>query len=147
MSKNILAVAVGVVVCVVVVWLSASIQGGQKTYELQPQLTIPEYRTDIVRVIDAYERLMERYMDLTEGNLIRISTDIKAAEKKLDSIDSKLTELSVRTARIEKALGIEKTQKPSASAGTSLPPYKQELNARSSTLDIRREMLPPQDQR
>jgi len=89
-----------------VVWFSRSIQGGQKTYEVRPQITIPEYRTDAARAIDAYERLMERYMDLTERNLVRIQTNLGSVVRKLDSIDSKLSELSARMARIEKALGV-----------------------------------------
>jgi len=110
-NKNLLAVAAGIIVCVAVVWFSSSIQGSQKTYELHPQVTIPPYRTDTTRVIDAYERLMERYMDLTERNLTKIGIELKAAAKTLDSIDSKLTELSARTARIEQALGIEQANK------------------------------------
>jgi hypothetical protein len=92
-----------------VVWLSTSIQGSTKTYEVQPRVTIPEYRTDAARAIDAYERLMERYMDLTERNQINFDRDIQEMNKKLDSIDSKLTELSERIIRIEKALGIKQT--------------------------------------
>jgi hypothetical protein len=139
MSKNVLAVAAAVVICVVAVWFSTSIQGSQKTYELEPRLTIPTYKTDVARVVDAYERLMERYMDLTDRNLAGISTELKAAAKKLDSIDSKLTELSTRTVRIEKALGIEQTTKPPASTGASLPPYILGLDTQSSIFDSRRE--------
>jgi len=90
----------------VLVWLSTSIQGGEKTYEVRPQITLPEYRTDTARAIDAYERLMDRYMGLTERNLTGIGTGLKGVVKKLDSIDAKLAELSTRMARIEKALAI-----------------------------------------
>ena len=111
-NKSLLAVAAGLGCCVVLVWLSTSIQGGEKTYEVQPQISIPEYRTDAARAIDAYERLMERYMDLTEGNLIRIGTDIQGVVRTLDSIDYKLTQLSTRIAAIEKALGLEQPTVP-----------------------------------
>ena len=111
-SRNLLAVAAGLVCCVVLVWLSTSIQGGEKTYEVRPQITLPEYRTDTARAIDAYERLMDRYMGLTERNLTGIGTGLKGVVKKLDSIDAKLTELSTRMARIEKALGIEEPKRP-----------------------------------
>ena len=110
-NRNLLAVVAGLVACIIVVWLSTSIHGSDKTYELQPQLTVPEYRTDIVRVIDAYERLMERYMDLTERNLTTVGADLRGVVIKLDSIDGRLTELSARIARIEKALGIEQPEK------------------------------------
>jgi hypothetical protein len=94
------------------VWFSASIQGDQRTYEIRPQITIPEYRTDAARAIDAYERLMERHMDLTEANLIRLDSNLKSVAKSLDSIDKTLMELSGRIARIEKALGIEQPKTP-----------------------------------
>ena len=109
-NRNILAVFVVIIICSVVVWLSATIQGGQKTYEIQPHLTIPEYKTDLARVMDAYERLMERYMDLTERNQSTVGTDLKYVVTTLDSIDGRLTEFSARIARIETALGIEQTR-------------------------------------
>lgn len=111
-NKNLLVVGAAVVCCITVVWFSTSIQGNPKTYELQPRISVPEYRTDAVRAIDAYERLMERYMDLTERNSIRIDADLKEVIKKLRTIDDKLTELSARIARIEETLGIEQPKPP-----------------------------------
>jgi hypothetical protein len=111
-TRNLLVVAAGLICCVVVVWLSTSIQGGEKTYEVRPQITLPEYRTDAARAIDAYERLMDRYMGLTERNLTRFGTGLKGVVKKLDSIDAKLTELTARMARIERAFGIEEPRRP-----------------------------------
>lgn len=110
-KKHLLAVAAGLVCCAAVVWFSTSIQGGEKIYEVQPQITtLPEYRTDAARAIDAYERLMERYMDLMEMNVIRIGMDVQGFAKRLDSIDGKLAELSKGMTRIEKALGIEQPE-------------------------------------
>lgn len=106
-KKNLLAVGAGLACCAAVVWFSSSIQGGEKIYEVQPQVTLPEYRTDAARAIDAYERLMERYMDLMEMNVIRIGMDVQGFGTRLDSIDGKLVEVSARLSRIEKALGIE----------------------------------------
>ena len=130
-NKNLLAVAAGLVCCVMVVWFSRSIQGGEKSYEIQPRITIPEYRTDAARAIDAYERLMERYMDMTERNLTGIGTNIRGVVKKLDSIDAKLTKLSARMARIEKALGIEQpklpTRKKPEHKGTQKKVHKESL--------------------
>jgi len=114
-NKKLLAVAAVIVCCVIAVWFSKSIHGSQNTYELRPQITIPEHRTDITRVVDAYERLMERYMDLTERNSASMSTDIKSIAVSLDSINGRLAELSARTARIERAFGI---QQPASSAET-----------------------------
>jgi hypothetical protein len=110
--KNLLVVTAGLACCIVVVWLSTLSEGGEKTYELRPEVMLPEYRTDTARAIDAYERLMERYMDLTEMNMVRIGMDVQAFGRKLDSIDSKLVELLTRISRIERALGIEEPKKP-----------------------------------
>ena len=111
-SKSLLVVVAGLACCVVGLWFSTSIHGIERTYEVQPQITIPEYRTDAARAIDAYERLMERYMDLTEGNLIRMGVDIQEIAKKLDSIDTMLKGLSAGMVRVEKALGVECPKPP-----------------------------------
>jgi hypothetical protein len=112
-KKKLLVVSAGLACCAVVVWFSTSIQGVEKTYEIQPHVTLPEYRTDAARAIDAYERLMERYMDLTEMNMIRVGMDVQDFGRRLDSIDNKLAEICARLSRIEKALDIEQP-KPEA---------------------------------
>lgn len=111
-NRNKLVVLVVIIVCSVLVWLSASIEGGQKTYEIHPNIAMPEYKTDLTRITDAYERLMERYLDLTERNLSTFGTDLNYVATKLDSIDSQLIEMTARIARIEAALGIEQPKSP-----------------------------------
>jgi hypothetical protein len=133
-NKKLLAVGAVVVCCITVVWFSTSIQGGSKTYELRPHISVPEYRTDAVRAIDAYERLMERYMNLTERNSIRVSADLKEIIKKLYSIDNKLTKLSARIARIEKTFGIEQAE----------PPAKIKPQTKATDNKAHNESLPPQ---
>lgn len=110
-NKKLLAVGSAVACCLAVAWFSRPIRGVEKTYEIRPHV-IPQYKTDAARAIDAYERLMDRHMNLTEKNLLRVGTDVQGIAKKLDSIDRKLTELSGRIARIEKALGIEPPKFP-----------------------------------
>jgi Na+/phosphate symporter len=111
-NRNTLAILVVIIVCSVLVWLSASIEGSQKTYEIHPNIAMPEYKTDLTRITDAYERLMERYMNLTERNLSAFGTDLNYVATKLDSIDGQLIEMSARIARIETALGIEQPKSP-----------------------------------
>lgn len=106
-KKNLLILTAALFAGVVVVWSFTSIQGSQRTYEVQPRITMPEYGTGSGRVLDAYERLMDRYMDLVEKNLKDIEADFKKTAAQIDSIDVKLTELCERTARIEISLGIE----------------------------------------
>jgi len=118
-NKKLLAVAAAIVCCVIAVWSSTSIHGSQSTYELRPQIAIPEHKTDITRVVDAYERLMERYMDLTDRNSALMSTDIKSIAASLDSINASLAELSARTARIEQALGIQQPVSPDGTVNRS----------------------------
>ncbi|HDZ69445.1 MAG TPA: hypothetical protein ENH43_03395 [Phycisphaerales bacterium] len=124
MNRNLLAVGAGLIICVVVVWFSTSIQGDERTYEIRPQVAVPYGYTptlDTSRVVDAYERLVQRYMDLTERNLTGISTDVQGIVKRLDSIDARLTELSARMSRIEKALGIEEPKNPSGKKPNKKP--------------------------
>ena len=102
-NKTVLAGAVIGACCVVAAWLSTSIHGGQNTYELRPQISVQEHRTDIVRVIDAYERLMDRYLNLTERQSAMVAADIENIAVRLDSIDGALAQLLARTARMEKA--------------------------------------------
>ncbi len=114
-NRNLLVVVTVLIVCMVVVWFSTSIQGDERTYEIRPQVAVPYGYTptlDTSRIVDAYERLVQRYMDLTERNLTGISTNVQDIAKRLDSIDAGLTELSLRMSRIEKALGIEKSKSP-----------------------------------
>ncbi len=106
-KKNLLIITAAVFAGVVVVWSFTSTQGSQRTYEVHPQITMSGYRSDAVRALDAYERLMDRYMALVEKNLNDIETDFKKTAAQIDSIDTRLSELCERTARIEKALGIE----------------------------------------
>ena len=110
-NRKLLVVGAGFAACVIMVWFCTLSQGSEKKYEVRPYITVPEYRTDTARAIDAYERLMERFMTLAEKNLGRIDTDVQGITKQLNSINRKLTELSTRMARIEKALGIEQPKK------------------------------------
>ncbi len=107
LSKRFVALAIVLIASVVLVWFSTSIRGRETTYEVRPQISVPEYRTDAARAIDAYERLMERYMDLTEKHLSWRDGSSRVVVEKLMRIDTKLSELSERIAGIERALGID----------------------------------------
>jgi hypothetical protein len=131
-NKNLLTVTTGVVVCIIVIWLSRSIQGGGKTYEIQPHIALPGYRADAVHTIDAYERLMDRYMGLTERNLDRIETNQGAVLRRLDSIDRKLGELSAKMSRIERAIG----------AGAAKPPIKKKSRPKSPETKVHKKQSP-----
>ena len=118
-SRNLLAVAAVIVICLVAARIGKSIPDKNKTYEFDQWITTPQYQTDAARAIDAYERLMERYMDLAEGHLLQAGADCQAVAVKLGSLDSRLTEISDRLTRIEKSLGIDPNGNPVSSSKLS----------------------------
>ncbi|MDD5010633.1 MAG: hypothetical protein PHQ00_00745 [Phycisphaerae bacterium] len=112
--KNLLAVSIVLIICLIVIAFSDSIHGSEKKYRIEPEITLPEYQNDLGRVINAYERMMDRLMDINEKNSAGIDTEVKKITKRLASIDRRLTELSQKTARIEKALNIDTSKKMDA---------------------------------
>jgi hypothetical protein len=113
-KKNLLIIGVVIIVCLAVTRFAMPLQdrhyGFGGSYLVDTEITTPEYQTDTSRVINAYERLMDKYMDLAETHA---AADCQSASQKLESIDVKLSDLSVRLSRIEKALGIDpNSQKP-----------------------------------
>ena len=112
-NKHLLIATIIIIFSIIFLFAFTSIQGSSRTYDVKPQINIPEYRSDANRAIDAYERLMERYMDLVEKCISDIDKDYETTNNKLDSIDEKLAYLSARIQRIEDALGVEQPIKPS----------------------------------
>ncbi len=115
--KKLIFICSAAVICTLIVWFSPATGGKEKVYEIRPEVTLPEYRTDAARAIDAYERLMERYMNLTAGNFTRLGSDSRAILSKLDAVEAKLDELSERIARIETELGIEEPKPTDSDVG------------------------------
>lgn len=94
-----------IVFCLVIVCLSTSVGQDRKSYEVPAQIYgVPAWRSDAAHAVDAYERLMLRYTDLTEKNLVGMTADLDTLARKLDTIDAKLTALDARLARIEQLL-------------------------------------------
>ena len=105
-NRNLLVAGAVILVCLAVGTLATSIPGREKSYEVEVTNS-PEYKTDAARAIDAYERLMDRYMGLSEQLILQAGSNCQAVSAKLDLLDSRITELSARLAGIEKALGIK----------------------------------------
>ncbi len=113
-------------------------RGKDTVYELHPQIILPEYGTDTGYSVDTYQRLMDSYMSIMGDNLASLRGDMRNVFRKLDSIDSKLDELSQRMRKIENALGIEPpalqetgtTQK--ATAGKKSPDNQIKTNTESN---------------
>ena len=122
-KKNLFGIGLLVLVVVILTGGAMSLFGAEdKTYEIHPEVALGPYQTDTMRIMDAYERLMDRYMNLVEVNLQEMSRGNQGALKKLESIEAKLDALGMRMGRIEKALNIEplKTTKEKAPGKTEV---------------------------
>jgi L-fucose isomerase-like protein len=106
-NRYLLVTGTVVLVCLIAAAVSTAIPDNGKKYEIDTVVDVPEYKTDAARAIDAYERLMDKYMDLSEKIVLKIGGDSQAVSTKLDSLDSRLADISTRLARIEKALGVD----------------------------------------
>lgn len=111
-TKCVFAICAFLIICLAVSIFSTVVWGSQRRYEIRPEITLPEYKTDIQRVMDAYEHLMGNYIALTESHLSSTRTEIGNLTRKLDSIDRKIAELSIQVESIQKKLGIEPLDKP-----------------------------------
>lgn len=128
MSRNgrVYTIIAATVFSVVVFFLSTSVGENRRRYEVETQVYgVPAYQSDAARAIEAYERLMERYLDLTERNLVGLATDVKVFTDKLDVIDSRLSTLDARLARIEQHLGIAPVIAPSTTSDPNALPRSQ----------------------
>jgi hypothetical protein len=106
-GRIILVIGVVTVICLIAAAVSTAIPDNGKKYDIDTIVDVPEYKTDAARAIDAYERLMDRYMDLSEKLISQVGGDCQSVSTKLDSLDSRLVDISTRLSRIEKALGID----------------------------------------
>jgi hypothetical protein len=106
-NRSLWSIAVSVALGMVIALFSTSWGQGRDNYQTQTKVyATPEYKTDTTRAIDAYEKVMERYMDAAERNFTSVSSDLKAVSAKLTALETKLTGLDARLARIEKHLGV-----------------------------------------
>lgn len=95
-TKSLLLVTV-IVACGLIVSFISSTYAVEKTYEVNTGYSLPEYRTDTARAIDAYQQMVNRLLDAGERNNAIVIA-------KLDAIQRQLQSLSVRIEKIENAL-------------------------------------------
>lgn len=106
----------------VLVWFAGSLRGEhEQRYDVRPEISVPEYKTDAARAIDAYEKMMNRYMDLTESQFKNVAMDNQKTFEKLLEMQTELVQINMRLERIEKSMGLE----PLPAAGTKTQPLKQ----------------------
>lgn len=109
-SKHLLMISGIIAACFVL--CTSHLQGEEKRYEVRPEITVPEYKTDITRMVEAYERLINSSLRTTEKQLTDLQGDVDAVMSKLSGIDQKLSLLSVQMQAIELKLGIESAAEP-----------------------------------
>jgi len=134
-SRTVYRIAGGIVVCMILLGLSTTTGRDRSGYEVEAHVYgVAPAQSDAARAINANERLMERYMDMTERQLFDLAGEIKVLTLKIDSVDAKLTQLDQRLARIEKRLGVAETParsdpnappKPEAPAANPAPVQQQ----------------------
>jgi hypothetical protein len=96
-----------IVGCLATFCLSPSVGQDRRPYETRAQVYgVSAGRSDTARAIDAYEALMQRYMDTTERNFGALAGSVDALARTLDTIDARLASLDSRLARIEQHLGL-----------------------------------------
>ena len=109
-GKNLVKIAAVLLICgfLGLWWLAASTQADSKTYKVRPEvrLDLSSSLSETVHVMAAYERLMDRYMAMVEGNLKELSGNMKSGSRKLGSIEKKIDDLAARITKIEEALNI-----------------------------------------
>jgi len=119
-TAHILLVAIGLGLAVLT--LSTSTGQNRRTYEVETQVYgIPVSPSDTTRAIIAYERLMERHMDLTERMATSADADSRALRDHLKAIERHLARLDVRLARIERHFGIAPAGRPMAPVDPNAP--------------------------
>ena len=110
-NKKLLVISVILISCAIVSWFAASTHGKQKVYEVHPQVAYPYGYTNITdnsRLIDLIEHLSYLNQQLAQNQAAETAVNTKELNRKLNSINKKLKNISNRMARIEKALNIKK---------------------------------------
>jgi hypothetical protein len=106
-NRYLLVTGVVTVVCLIAAAVSTAIPDRRSNYGVDVTYNVPEYKTEAVQALEAYQNLMSRYMDLSEKLVLQMDGDCQTIFAKLDSLDSRLADISTRLTRIEKALGID----------------------------------------
>jgi hypothetical protein len=107
------------VVCAAFIWLTVS-YGVEKSIEVE-SYNLPEYRSDTVRAIDAYQQMINRMLDDNDRNWGMVQEQLNTINGKLDTVLSDLDSISQRIARIEKKMGIEEPEENEPKPGELQP--------------------------
>ena len=88
-----------------VLWAVAA-WGRSERVEVRPEVSIPATTSDVDRIMTSYEKLMDRFLDQNQAQLISVAEENKGLSERLDQLDRKLNLVLKKLTRIEKAMGI-----------------------------------------
>ena len=95
--------------CVVLLWALTGAQGAKgRTYEIHPQIPESVFKSDSVKALEAYERMVDRVLAINSRQLDTMELNIKSMSTQLNRVEMKLDRLLNRTLLIENAVGISK---------------------------------------
>lgn len=109
-NKILLVLGLAVSLCAAVIAVSDSKhEKRENRYELENEISLPEYKSNIDKMIDAYERMVDRLLYATSSGT-KFNSDVNSIYKKLSDIDNKLTVITARLGTIEKKLEIKQDE-------------------------------------
>lgn len=80
------------------------------------EVVVPEAKSDTQRVIDAYERLSDQFLSLVQSQLVQMATNNRDIATRLERMEKKLDELSVKIDAMQKNAAPPLMFKPAAPA-------------------------------
>lgn len=110
MKKNKILFILGLAVslCAVVIAVSDSKhEKRENRYELENEISLPEYKSNIDKMIDAYERMVDKLLYATSSGT-KFNSDVNSIYKKLSDIDNKLAVITAKLETIEKELELKR---------------------------------------
>jgi len=134
MTRNVGLIAVGVILAIGLIVITFSGYTNGDRYEIEPEITLPAYQNDLGRIIDSYERIMDRLIYINGKSNDKMVADFEELNKELTSIDRKLTILTAKVTKIEKALGVELSEPPTEpTSQTIVDPNNNTLNPQNKS--------------
>ncbi|MFA5422782.1 MAG: hypothetical protein WC374_02885 [Phycisphaerae bacterium] len=103
--RNFAFLSVILLACAAFFWLATS-HGVEKEIEVQTY-SLPEYRSDTARAIDAYQQMINRMLDDNQQNWANLQQQLNTINAKLDKIQGDIDGISRQIGRIEEKMGIE----------------------------------------
>jgi septal ring factor EnvC (AmiA/AmiB activator) len=109
-NKILLVLGLAVSLCAAVIAVSDSKhEKRENRYELENEISLPEYKSNIDKMIDAYERMVDRLLYATSSGT-KFNADVNSIYKKLSDIDNKLAVITGKLETIEKKLEIKQDE-------------------------------------